>query len=420
MAIRNKIIFGLAVLMLFFLIKPAWAADNIKTTEFYIYDSATALSSPVNQDFSVYIGDNISAVTNPVKSAYFKISGTYTGAGTLNFQLNSGNSQTFTLPSVGATPTYFELFYADTSSIINPSSAGTYSYNFALTPTGVTIYSAAVKLNLTYQYAPAACAEGVGQKAKTTEFYVYDSNVALSSPVNHDFSVYIGDNISTVVDPVKSAYFKISGTYTGAGTLNFQLNSGNSQTFTLPSVGATPTYFELLYADTSSIINPSSAGTYSYNFALTPSGVTIYGASVALDLTHQYIPPSCSGMPPTGELTSVIFDTTQSGTWKPAYNSIMWEGTSGTGKVRFQLATSDNTSGPWNFFGSSDDGVTCNSSAWYDPTGPDLPAEITCASANHNNQRYYRYKIQLCSNTDCLTSGTVSPEVDDVIVNWAP
>jgi hypothetical protein len=189
----------------------------------------------------------------------------------------------------------------------------------------------------------------------------------------------------------------------------------------LPSV-SNPTYFELIYADTSSIINPTTAGAYSYNLGLNPSGVSIYSASVKLDLTYQYVPPSCNGMPPTGEITSAIFDTTGTDTLKPAYNSIMWEGTlnSGSGRVRFQLATSNNSSGPWNYFGSSDNGVTCNSGAWYDPGAPDAPAELTCAAVNHNNQRYFRYKVQLCSNNDCLTSGSISPEVDDVIVNWAP
>jgi hypothetical protein len=313
------------------------------------------------------------------------------------------------------------LLYADASGIIDPASAGDYSYNFGIDPSGVTIYGASVRLNLTYQYTPAACPDGSGEKVKSAEFYVYDSNAALSSADNKDFSVFIGDDISEVINPIKSAYFKISGTYTGnsGGTLTLTLDSGNSQVFNLPSV-TNPTYFELLYADASGIIDPASAGDYSYNFGIDPSGVTIYSVNAILNLTHQYQTPSCSGMPPTGELTSVIFDTTQSSAWKPAYNSIMWEGTSGTGKVRFQLATSDNTSGPWNYFGSSDNGVTCNSSAWYDPGAPDAPAEITCASANHNNQRYYRYKIQLCSNTDCSTSGMVSPEVTDVIVNWAP
>jgi hypothetical protein len=126
--------------------------------------------------------------------------------------------------------------------------------------------------------------------------------------------------------------------------------------------------------------------------------------------------------PAAGQLTSVIFDTTQSSTVLPTYNSIMWEGSSGgsQGRVRFQLATSNNTAGPWNYFGSSDNGVTCNSSSWYDPGATDTPAEISCAPAYHNNQRYYRYKVQICATSNCSTVGSSSPIVNDVIINWAP
>ncbi|HTW97109.1 MAG TPA: hypothetical protein VMD74_05645 [Candidatus Methylomirabilis sp.] len=420
MAIRNKIIFGLAVCLLFFFGRQAWAADNLKSVEYFVYDSNAALSSPVNQNFSIYIGENIGAITGPIKSAAFKVHGTYTGGGTLNLTVDSGNSQTFILPSVSA-PTYFELLYVDTAGIINPNSAGTFNYTLGMIPSGVTIYGAGATLALTYQYQPASCPEGTGQNIKTTKFYVYDSAAALSSTANQDFSVYIGDNISQITNPVKSAYFKVTGSYIGNGTLNLTLSSNNSRTFTLPSVSS-PTYFEFFYADTSGVINPTSAGTYNYTLGLTPSGVTIYGAGVTLALTYQYVPPSCTGLPPTGELTSVVFDTTGTDNYKPAYNSLMWRGTfnSGNGRVRFQLATADNPGGPWNYFGSSDNGQTCNSGSWYDPGAPETPIEISCAPADHNNQRYFRYKVQLCSNDDCLTSGSISPQVDEVIINWSP
>lgn len=423
MAIANKAIFFLAIFALFLSVKPVLAADSIKTTEFYIFDSNAALGSSVSQDFAVYIGDNISTVVNPIKSAYFKISGTYAGGGTLNLTLNSANSKTYTLPSVSS-PTYFEFLYADTASVINPATAGTYNYNFGMSKSGgLTVYGASAILDLTYQYAPADCPDGTSQKIKTTEFYVADSDAVISLPVAQDFLVYIGDNISTVFAPVKSAYFKVSGTYTGGGTVTFALNYSNYKTFTLPPVSS-PTYFELLYSDSTSALqqNSATAGTYYLNFSVSPSGVAIYGGAVRLELTYQYIPPSCNGLPPTGELTSAIFDTTKTDVLKPAYNSIMWKGTfnGGNGRVRFQLATSDSSSGPWNYFGSSDNGVTCNSSAWYDSGAPDAAAELTCAAANHNNQRYFRYKIQICSNNDCATSGSISPQVDDVIVNWAP
>jgi len=123
------------------------------------------------------------------------------------------------------------------------------------------------------------------------------------------------------------------------------------------------------------------------------------------------------GLPATGELTSVVFDTTGSANG-PAYNSIMWKGTlnGGAGRVRFQFASADSADGPWNFIG----GDTCSSGDWYDPGGPNMPAELKCAPQNHDNKRYFRYKVQLCSASDCSSSGTISPTVDDVIVSWSP
>jgi hypothetical protein len=123
-----------------------------------------------------------------------------------------------------------------------------------------------------------------------------------------------------------------------------------------------------------------------------------------------------SGLPATGQVTSVTFDTATT----PAYNLILWQGTTGTGKVQFQFATSNSSSGPWTYYGSPDGGVTCNSNSWYDTPGPNSPVEISCTSLYHNNQRYYRYKVQLCSNSDCSTSGTTSPIVTNEVVNWSP
>ncbi len=256
---------------------------------------------------------------------------------------------------------------------------------------------------------------------KTVDFYVFDAIGALSTSTSQDFSVYIGDNLSGVANPVKSAYFSVSGVYTGNGTVTLTLNGTSSQAFTMPSV-ASPTYFELLYKDSSGIINPSSAGSYTYNFGINPSGVTIYGTGAQLYLSHRYVPPACGGLPATGELVSVVFDSSGSDVVRPTYNSFMWKGSlnGGTGRVRFQLATSDSPSGPWNFYGSSDNGVTCSSGAWYDAGAQAAPVEIFCAGQHHNNQRYFKYKVQLCSNSDCTSSGSISPQVNDIIVNWSP
>jgi hypothetical protein len=120
-----------------------------------------------------------------------------------------------------------------------------------------------------------------------------------------------------------------------------------------------------------------------------------------------------SNLPVSGTLTSVVFDTTGIADG-PAYNSITWKGNANGGTVRFELATSDSSSGPWTFIG----GPTCGSGDWYSSTAPES-VEITCNAANHNNKRYYRYKVQLCS-LDCTNPNTTTPQIDDVIVNWSP
>lgn len=128
-----------------------------------------------------------------------------------------------------------------------------------------------------------------------------------------------------------------------------------------------------------------------------------------------------TGLPISGSLTSSVFDTTAvSGS--AGYNSIMWKGALGgagfnEGKVRFQLAAASASTGPWNYFG----GTTCGASDWFDSLNPDNPIELKGSScfAAWNNKRYMRYKIQICSN-DCVSAGSNTPTVEDVIVNWSP
>lgn len=120
-------------------------------------------------------------------------------------------------------------------------------------------------------------------------------------------------------------------------------------------------------------------------------------------------------------LTSSVYDTTAN-TSSIGYNSIMWKGTLGgaglnEGKVKFQLSASASSVGPWNYFGGS----TCGALDWFDTLGPDKPIELkgfSCLSA-WNNKRYYRYKVQMCSN-DCVTAGLNTPTINNIIVNWSP
>ena len=110
--------------------------------------------------------------------------------------------------------------------------------------------------------------------------------------------------------------------------------------------------------------------------------------------------------PSPAELTSSIFDTQATG--GAAINTIMWQGDlpSGT-EVSFQIASSNSSSGPWDYLGSDGTSMT-----FYEPTGPNIQAKIR--RADHNNKRYVRYKVFLTAY------GGQSPTVDDVIINYSP
>jgi hypothetical protein len=285
----------------------------------------------------------------------------------------------------------------------------------------VTISGLAAKIKVSYRFTPVVCDDGQpsSEKIKTLEYYVKDFTAQLSTATDTPFSVYIGDNISGVTDPVKSAHFTLSGTYTGGGQLALRIDSDAATlvSFSLPTVTG-PTPFEVIYDDSTGKINPVSAGTYDYTLNLGPSGVTFSGLGIKIKISHRYKPPACgSGYPPTGQLYSIVLDTT--GTSGPAYNSVLWKGALGgpsqnQGKVRLQLAASNSSSGPWSYVGGS----TCSSGDWFD-SNADTPAEIRCFS-QLNNKRYFKYRLQLCSMSDCFSSGLYTPQVDDVVVSWSP
>ena len=110
----------------------------------------------------------------------------------------------------------------------------------------------------------------------------------------------------------------------------------------------------------------------------------------------------------SGNLISSVFDTWALG--GAAINTIMWQGTQPSGtRVKFQIASSNNLAGPWNYKGPDGSETT-----YYAPTDTGIPAQINLA--HHNNYRYFRYKIFLYSDS----GGTQSPTVTDVIINWSP
>lgn len=218
----------------------------------------------------------------------------------------------------------------------------------------------------------------------------------------------------------------------GAATTNV----GTPPTSGLTDVGSTFVPGEMKKSSNttnSSITLPAGSFT-EIEFALVASNNAVNGTTYCFRLNDNQAPTRmvytetkygkaviASGLPATGTLDSAVFDTYDGGgvLKGPAYNSIMWRGSQNgsSGKVQFQFATSDSSSGSWTFYGSS--GGTCNTTNFYDTTGFDVPVELSCSPTQHNNQRYFRYRIQLCSG-NCSTSGTLSPIVNDVVVNWAP
>ncbi len=273
---------------------------------------------------------------------------------------------------------------------------------------------------------------------KTNEFFAAGFDSQISSITSSQFTFYIGDDLSGISNPVKSAYFTVSGVYTSVagGTLELKIDddSATSKIFSLPSASA-PTYFEFIYKDNSNKINPVSAGSYTYTLNIVPSGITISGFGAKFIESHRYKPPSCGGgYPIKGEIISPTFDTGAAN--GVGFNFIMASGITPVGtKFRVQLAASNCSNGAtnspactigiWGPTGSDYlGGSSCATSDYYfnaafgsSPTNSPWSVEIGCQS-NYNNKRYFRYKVILCSS-DCSASGIATPQIDNVIVNWS-
>jgi len=105
-------------------------------------------------------------------------------------------------------------------------------------------------------------------------------------------------------------------------------------------------------------------------------------------------------------LASSILDTGVSG--GAGFNSLLWQGSLGTGgTVKFQIAFSNSSSGPWTYYGLT------STSDWYQPNPNVSIALTTTGSASPQNKRYIRYKVN-------LSTSSTSPTINDIIINWSP
>lgn len=155
------------------------------------------------------------------------------------------------------------------------------------------------------------------------------------------------------------------------------------------------------------------AGWISFNCA--NNGSCGYATSTPYKVTTSWRATST-----VGYLTSSIFDTAGSG--GALLNSILWQGTLGINTcVDFQIAASNNASGPWNYFGPDGSNQTYyGASCVASPNGgvgcADPNTAICVNKNNYLNQRYFRYTVRLTSNK----LQTSTPVINNVILNWSP
>ena len=117
----------------------------------------------------------------------------------------------------------------------------------------------------------------------------------------------------------------------------------------------------------------------------------------------------------TGYLESSIIDTQKTG--GATLTSIIWQGSQpAETSVNFQIAVSNSSSGPWSYEGPG--GSTTDYYGAECPTpgiGNAGDNVAICMDKNITlDNRYLRYKVRLQSNT----AQTLTPVVNDVILNW--
>ncbi len=125
-------------------------------------------------------------------------------------------------------------------------------------------------------------------------------------------------------------------------------------------------------------------------------------------------------------LDSAVIDTQSVG--GATLNSFIWNGVqnaNGTTQqtyVDFQIAVSNNSTGPWNFIGPSgtnNDYYSAPCAAGYRGginTGGNAPmgTAICIDPTQVKNMRYFKYRVRLRSDT----AQTDTPRVDSIILNW--
>ncbi|MBI2450973.1 MAG: hypothetical protein HYV52_01375 [Parcubacteria group bacterium] len=436
-----------AKLILTYAFTDPGAGAQQKTIKYLLHQATATSGSAEILGGTPGIVNNITiSDTAPVyRSTFLEIKGVSyaTSAGTQTISVAFGTAiadcslasySNYLIP-IGTAPSQFKILFPITLS-------GTANYTLCLKgsgPAGSVFSLWNARLVATYN--------GSGAQMKTQEFFITQESSTLTDGTilngggGRTFDVFIGDQ---GIISVKSAFIEFTGealttTATGQIEMNAFLTGATPEpaleSHAVNHGGISLTSpFNILH-DFLSIMT-GFPGTKNITTKFKPTG---FDAKVLIGrafVTHSTAAAG-SGPPPTGEVVSSTFDTTLTG--GGAMESILWK--SATVQplntvVRFQIASSDtntdwlesgcgaaNTAPPSGCF-SGPDGTPLT---WYsgDPayvsnlTNIPKNTPVKIRESHHKNRRYFRYKIQLCSNSDCATSGVDTPTVEDIIINWS-
>lgn len=250
--------------------------------------------------------------------------------------------------------------------------------------------------------------------SKTVKFFILQDNGTINAGVetSQPFTISIAEDSPQIT----SAFIEVKGSAKSpapaTGIVNVKLDGNPYDSYNL-DLSTKPQRFTISY-DITSIVSadfPGIPGNKNYILYVRNDNFDTTNLSSKLILTYKYT-KNTGNMPISGFVISSTVDTNNTIiTPGAAFNSIIWNGNLNGGKIRLQLATSDSNLGPWVF-----KGPYCNTNSYYE-NDTNIPNKIKCA--DHNNKRYFRYKIILCSN-NCVSSGSNNPIVNSVIVNWSP
>lgn len=441
-ASRTKKIFALlfVILLLFQMELDRTDANSTtlnKTVEFFVGQDSVIRTS--GEQFSFYSNNVFIPETPNVKSAIIEINGvSYNDAGiqTMNVDLQQGTAPAgagvdYNLGAANK-PRIFSLKYDAWQNGLGPVSniniPGTYDYTLYLKGTSAdstgSFSISSAKLILTYEYSSPET-----DLIKTTKFFVEQKSDNIFSGMENakDFSIYISEK----QPEIKSVFVEVSGNAKGggAGTIEISVaDQGLGANYTVYNLDLSPisgkSKFTIFYNAITNIVSSDFPGTKYYTLYFKGTGFDTDLLRAKIIVTYKYSAAS-AGLPVSGYIISSTIDTQI--VKGAAFNALMWQGNLNGGKTRLQIATSNCpggqldyplcSTGSWGDINTPYTGPDCASATYYEPL-PNEPAIINCPNL-HNNKRYFRYKIMLCSSTDCVASGLSTPEVYDIIVNWS-